>query len=106
MKTNITEPSRGANRAAAARASRRQRLDRAAALKPGLRAAEGPKEIATFNGRAALRVTEFCKALGISKSKGYAMIKDGALKTVDIAGMQMIPAHVLALLVGEGVANG
>ncbi len=105
MEANVSELNVGARRAAAARASRRQRLERIALLNQSEAATKDPKEIATFNGRAALRVTEFCKAFGISKSKGYAMIKAGQLPTVNVAGLQLVPVHALAAMLGQGATD-
>jgi hypothetical protein len=106
MEANVSGLNVGAKRAAAARASRRQRLERIALLKQSEVATKGPKEIATFNGRAALRVTEFCQAFGISKSKGYAMIKAGQLPTVNVAGLQLVPVHALAAAKARGQTLG
>ena len=50
----------------------------------------------------AYRVAQFCKALGIGKTKFYELARDGKIKTVVIGGRRLIPADEARRLVREG----
>ena len=49
------------------------------------------------------RVNDFCKAVGIGRTSVYALIKDGRLRAVRIAGRTLIPASEAERLMAEGV---
>jgi excisionase family DNA binding protein len=50
----------------------------------------------------AYRVAQFCKAVGIRKTKFYELARDGKIKTVIIGGRRLIPADEAQRLVREG----
>ena len=50
----------------------------------------------------AYRVAQFCKAVGVGKTKFYELVRDGKIKTVVIGGRRLIPADEAQRLVREG----
>lgn len=52
--------------------------------------------------KRAYRVNEAVAAYGVGRTKLYALMKEGKLKTVKVGGRRLIPAESLeALLQGE-----
>jgi excisionase family DNA binding protein len=47
-------------------------------------------------------VAQFCKAVGLGKTKFYELVRDGKIKTVVIGGRRLIPAAEAQRLVREG----
>ena len=50
----------------------------------------------------AYRVAQFCKAVGVGKTKFYELVRDGKIRTVVIGGRRLIPADEAQRLVREG----
>jgi excisionase family DNA binding protein len=53
--------------------------------------------------RAAYRLAEGCKELGISRSTAYRLYAAGKIKLVKIGGRTLIPGAEIARLASEGV---
>jgi hypothetical protein len=43
------------------------------------------------NPRLAWRINDFCKAVGICRASFYKAKKQGKIKTIEIAGRQLVP---------------
>ena len=56
----------------------------------------------TGDAPLAYRVAQFCKAIGLGKTKFYELVRDGKIKTVVIGGRRLIPADEARRLVREG----
>jgi excisionase family DNA binding protein len=56
----------------------------------------------TDDAPLAYRVAQFCKAVGLGKTKFYELVRDGKIKTVVIGGRRLIPADEAQRLVREG----
>jgi excisionase family DNA binding protein len=56
----------------------------------------------TGDAPLAYRVAQFCKAVGLGKTKFYELVRDGKIKTVVIGGRRLIPADEAQRLVREG----
>jgi len=56
----------------------------------------------TGDAPLAYRVAQFCKAIGLGKTKFYELVRDGKIKTVVIGGRRLIPADEAQRLVREG----
>ena len=56
----------------------------------------------TGDAPLAYRVAQFCKAVGVGKTKFYELVRDGKIKTVVIGGRRLIPADEAQRLVREG----
>jgi predicted DNA-binding transcriptional regulator AlpA len=52
----------------------------------------------------ALRVPEFCRRYGISRSTAYKLKKDGKLQIVRIAGRAVVPVDSAEALLKAGAA--
>lgn len=50
----------------------------------------------------AYRVSDFCAAMGISRSTFYKLAKDDRIRTVQIGGRRLIPAVEAQRLAAEG----
>jgi excisionase family DNA binding protein len=50
----------------------------------------------------AYQVAQFCKAVGLGKTKFYELVRDGKIKTVVVGGRRLIPADEVHRLVREG----
>jgi excisionase family DNA binding protein len=50
----------------------------------------------------AYRVTPFCKSVGIGRTKFYALVREGQIRTVLIGGRRLVPAEEARRLVREG----
>jgi excisionase family DNA binding protein len=50
----------------------------------------------------AYRVKQFCKSIGLGKTKFYELVRDGKIKTVVIGGRRLVPASEAKRLLGEG----
>lgn len=53
--------------------------------------------------RRALRVNDFCRAYGVSRSTVYKLMKANKLRTVLVAGRRLIPADAAEALLAGGV---
>ena len=51
----------------------------------------------------AYRVAQFCKAIGLGKTKFYELVADGKIKTIVIGGRRLIPAARGATLRPRGL---
>jgi excisionase family DNA binding protein len=58
--------------------------------------------IETSDGPLAYRVAQFCKSIGLGKTKFYELVRDGKIKTIVIGGRRLIPADEAQRLVREG----
>ena len=50
----------------------------------------------------AYRVAQFCKAIGLGKTKFYELVAAGKIRTVLIGGRRLIPADEAQRLVRDG----
>ena len=50
----------------------------------------------------AYRVAQFCKAVGVGKTKFYELVAAGKIKTIVIGGRRLIPAQEAQRLVRDG----
>ena len=50
----------------------------------------------------AYRVTQFCKSIGLGKTKFYELVRDGKIKTIVIGGRRLVPADEAQRLLREG----
>ena len=50
----------------------------------------------------AYRVAQFCRLIGLGKTKFYELVRDGKIKTIIIGGRRLIPADEAQRLVREG----
>ena len=50
----------------------------------------------------AYRVAQFCKAIGLGKTKFYELVAAGKIRTIVIGGRRLIPADEAQRLVREG----
>jgi excisionase family DNA binding protein len=57
---------------------------------------------ATHQKPVAYRVNDFCAAIGIGRSKLYALAKEGKIKLVKVGGRTVVPATEADRLVAEG----
>ncbi len=55
--------------------------------------------------RAAWRVNEFCRLVGISRTSFYKAVNAGAIRAVRIAGRTLVPGCEVARLLGEEEAK-
>ena len=55
--------------------------------------------------RAAWRVNEFCRLVGISRTSFYKAVNAGAIRAVRIAGRTLVPGYEVARLLGEEEAQ-
>jgi excisionase family DNA binding protein len=55
--------------------------------------------------RLAYRVDDFCRAIGLGRTKVYAMIGDGTLRTVVVGGRRLIPREAAEALLKQGSSN-
>jgi excisionase family DNA binding protein len=56
----------------------------------------------TGDAPLAYRVAQFCKLIGLGKTKFYELVHDGKIKTVVIGGRRLVPADEARRLVREG----
>lgn len=54
--------------------------------------------------RAAWRVNEFCRLVGVSRTSFYKAVKSGSIRVITIAGRTLVPANEVARLLGKEVA--
>jgi hypothetical protein len=59
------------------------------------------KEFETAGRKLAWQVNPFCKALGISRTSFYELVKQNKIKTVTIAGRRLIPDSEARRLLAE-----
>jgi excisionase family DNA binding protein len=52
---------------------------------------------------AAYRVSDFCKSVGLGKTKFYELLQAGKIKTITIGGRRLVPADEAQRIVREGV---
>jgi hypothetical protein len=57
------------------------------------------------NERLAWRIDDFCRAIGLGRTKVYSMIGDGTLRTVVVGGRRLVPHEVAEALLKQGAAN-
>jgi excisionase family DNA binding protein len=55
--------------------------------------------------RLAYRIDDFCRAIGLGRTKVYAMIADGTLRTVVIGGRRLVPREAAEALLKQGAAS-
>lgn len=53
----------------------------------------------------ALSVTEFCRALSISRTTFYALLNQGVVRTVSLGRRRLVPSSELARLLGDASAE-
>ena len=53
----------------------------------------------------AYRIDDFCRAVGLGRTKTYAMIAAGQLKAIKIGGRTLIPRSEAERLLAEAMAN-
>jgi len=51
-----------------------------------------PETTFAYEKPLAYRVNPFCRAIGISRSSFYELVKQGKINTVVIAGRRLVPA--------------
>jgi len=51
----------------------------------------------------AYRVRDFCKSVGVGKTKFYELLRAGKIKTITIGGRRLVPAEEAQRIVREGV---
>jgi excisionase family DNA binding protein len=51
----------------------------------------------------AYRVCDFCKSVGLGKTKFYELLRTGKIKTISIGGRRLVPADEAQRIVREGV---
>jgi excisionase family DNA binding protein len=50
----------------------------------------------------AYRVNRFCDAMGLGRTKFYALVRQGKIRTVRIGGCRVVPASEVERLLREG----
>jgi excisionase family DNA binding protein len=58
------------------------------------------------DGRLAYRIDDFCRAIGLGRTKVYALIADGTLRTVVIGGRRLVPRDAAEALLSQGATDG
>lgn len=62
-----------------------------------------PPVVVTPDERRAYRINDFCRAFGLGRTKTYALIASGELKTVIVGGRRLVPREAAeALLKSSG----
>jgi len=56
--------------------------------------------------RLAYRVDDFCRAIGLGRTKVYELISAGLLRTVVIGGRRLIPREAAEALLKNGAPDG
>jgi excisionase family DNA binding protein len=56
------------------------------------------------NERLAWPIDDFCRAIGLGRTKVYAMIGDGTLRTVMIGGRRLVPRDAAEALLKQAAA--
>ena len=51
--------------------------------------------------RRALRISDFCRAYGISRSSFYTLVNSGKLRTIRLAGRHLVPRDEAEKLLEE-----
>jgi excisionase family DNA binding protein len=54
------------------------------------------------NEPLAYRVNEFCRVVGLGRTKVYALIAEGKLATIKIGGRRLTPREAALALIAEG----
>ncbi|MBL8654887.1 MAG: DNA-binding protein [Alphaproteobacteria bacterium] len=54
-------------------------------------------------GARALRINEFCQRYRVGRTRTYALIVEGKIKSVTIAGRRLIPTDEAERILREGV---
>jgi excisionase family DNA binding protein len=54
------------------------------------------------NEPLAYRVNEFCRVVGLGRTKVYALMGEGKLATIKIGGRRLIPREAALALIAEG----
>lgn len=54
-----------------------------------------------MTGRVAYRITEFAEAIGVDRVTVWRWIRAGKLETIKVAGMTLVPIHVLTHAAGR-----
>jgi excisionase family DNA binding protein len=54
------------------------------------------------NEPLAYRVNEFCRVVGLGRTKVYALIAEGKLVTIKIGGRRLIPREAALALIADG----
>jgi excisionase family DNA binding protein len=55
--------------------------------------------------RLAYRVNDFCRAVGLGRTKVYALIANGELKTVVVGGRRLVPREAAEALLKSGATQ-
>jgi excisionase family DNA binding protein len=58
-----------------------------------------------LNERLAWRIDDFCRAIGLGRTKVYAMIKDGSLHTVVVGGRRLVPRESAEALLKQAATG-
>jgi excisionase family DNA binding protein len=61
------------------------------------------EEIEGHEPRLAYQVRDFCRSIGIGKSKFYDLVARGKIRTVIVGGRRLVPAKEAQRVVSEGV---
>src|SRR5262249_33648060 len=56
----------------------------------------------TSDAPLAYRVAQFCRLIGLGKTKFYELVRDGKIKTIAIGGRRLVPADEARRLAREG----
>jgi excisionase family DNA binding protein len=62
-------------------------------------------EAITPDERRAYRVSDFCRAYGLGRTKVYELIKSGVLSSVSVGGRRLIPREAAEALIKQGAPN-
>jgi predicted site-specific integrase-resolvase len=60
-----------------------------------------PETTFAYEKPLAYRVNSFCRAIGISRTSFYELVKQGKINTVVIAGRRLVPASEADRLLSE-----
>jgi excisionase family DNA binding protein len=55
--------------------------------------------------RLAYRVDDFCRAIGLGRTKVYELIGEGVLRTVIVGGRRLIPREAAEALLKQGTPD-
>jgi excisionase family DNA binding protein len=59
------------------------------------------KPLDQSDGRLAYRIDDFCRAIGLGRTKVYALIADGTLRTVVVGGRRLVPRDAAEALLNQ-----
>jgi excisionase family DNA binding protein len=56
--------------------------------------------------RLAYKIDDFCRAIGLGRTKVYALIANGTLRTVVVGGRRLVPRDAAEALLKQGQPDG